>query len=141
MLPNCGTVKQDEHIDVRTKISKAFSEHVANFEHICDMKVNAITIKFGNTGKSRIGYCRLSIDTPEKEIVIQRDYWDKASYNEREVLVFHELGHCILDRDHDNTFIIKDNKSIPKSIMKSNNIGLLVSYETYKTYYHKELCE
>jgi hypothetical protein len=39
----------------------------------------------------------------------------------KEALIFHELGHCILGRDHDNTLLPNGD---PKSMMVENNINV-----------------
>lgn len=46
-------------------------------------------------------------------IEISPSYWSRAGYWEKEFLIFHELGHCILGRRHDNS----DKDGICKSIM------------------------
>lgn len=33
-------------------------------------------------------------------IVIDLDFWEESTHYSREFIVFHELGHCILDRRH-----------------------------------------
>lgn len=35
-----------------------------------------------------------------KEIVIDRSFWNESNDNWREYVVYHELGHCFLERDH-----------------------------------------
>lgn len=45
------------------------------------------------------GQCQTYKDG-NKAIVIDETYWNRTSVLKREFLVFHELGHCILDRDH-----------------------------------------
>lgn len=49
-----------------------------------------------------IGQCRSNSLLPD-EVIIDEDYWSNASELQREFVVFHELGHCMLDRSHDNT--------------------------------------
>ena len=41
----------------------------------------------------------------EKEtwVVIDPIYWNKMNYNEKEALIFHELGHAALKREHLDT--------------------------------------
>lgn len=45
------------------------------------------------------GTC-LRRDNAENEIRINRNYWNSADELEREFVMFHELGHCFLNRDH-----------------------------------------
>lgn len=42
------------------------------------------------------------------QIVINRQFWDTRSDLVREAMIFHELGHCILDRIHYNALLAND---------------------------------
>lgn len=46
------------------------------------------------------GTCSYAHRRSDKEIVLDKDFWDRASTAYREYIVFHELGHCVLGRDH-----------------------------------------
>lgn len=51
--------------------------------------------------KEACGEClRQAGRTPRITLSAQRTCWQEANINERECLVFHELGHCLLNRDH-----------------------------------------
>ncbi len=45
------------------------------------------------------GQCSYSSAHPNR-IIIDKSYWERASIAYRELVVFHELGHCSLMRDH-----------------------------------------
>ena len=45
------------------------------------------------------GKCEHNSVYPDR-VYINLDYWRQAGDLEREYLVFHELGHCFLDRSH-----------------------------------------
>lgn len=62
-----------------------------------------------------LGQCFRNEKKPRK-VVIDRVYWNNASEQEREFLIFHELGHCFLDREHDDR---RDRDGICLSIMHS----------------------
>lgn len=49
-------------------------------------------------GTNVLGRCAQSAENGT--ITIDEAFWNKASTYEREYVVFHELGHCILDRRH-----------------------------------------
>lgn len=51
------------------------------------------------TSQNVIGQCAHKEDEPNT-VIIDKLYWDAATDLEREFLVFHELGHCVLDREH-----------------------------------------
>ncbi len=66
-----------------------------------------------------VGQCKTYSDG-SKEIVLDLVYWENATEIEREYLVFHELGHCVLERDHNNE---RDDNGICISIMQSGTGG------------------
>jgi hypothetical protein len=48
---------------------------------------------------SNLGWCNFNADVPN-QIVINSYYWDVLDGLEKEKLIFHELGHCVLNRPH-----------------------------------------
>lgn len=76
-----------------------------------------------------------------REIFIKENYWNNVDEIAQQYLIFHELGHCILDRDHfDDFFITSDNKKIYVSIMSTYVSGeMLENYENYYDGYMQEL--
>ena len=46
-----------------------------------------------------IGQCAYNANAPSK-VTIDSPYWNRSDDFEKEFVVFHELGHCILTRDH-----------------------------------------
>lgn len=63
-----------------------------------------------------VGQCIHNTEEPNK-IVISRIYWNSIDTVKREFLIFHELGHCILNRSHLDT---KDANGNCTSIMHSS---------------------
>lgn len=64
-----------------------------------------LSLTFGNTNiepnKNWVGYCyRMS---KINYIVIDRKYFDDASLDDREALLYHEFGHCLLNHEHNET--------------------------------------
>jgi hypothetical protein len=56
-----------------------------------------------------IGTCYFNFGGPTK-IVIDPDWWETAPPEEHWALIFHELGHCICNRDHpvtDETWFVQ----------------------------------
>ena len=45
------------------------------------------------------GQCFHNENIPNK-VVIDIDYWNNASKLDKEFIIYHELGHCFLNRDH-----------------------------------------
>lgn len=71
------------------------------------------------------------------EITIDQSFWTRSSSLFRELIVFHELGHCYLGRDHmEDTFP----NGLCKSIMRSGTCCCRDAYtNTNRTYYLDEL--
>ena len=51
------------------------------------------------TAPNVIGQCAHDPNQPST-VIIDRTYWNIANDLQKEFLVFHELGHCVLNRDH-----------------------------------------
>lgn len=51
------------------------------------------------SGSTIIGQCARSNDST-KIITIDRSFWDAFNDFEKELVVYHELGHCFLNRPH-----------------------------------------
>jgi hypothetical protein len=69
-------------------------------------------------------------------IRISRSFWQTASDANKQLEVYHELGHCVLNREHDDAMAL-DNGNIPRSIMNSSEIDIAVFLAHYDYY----LCE
>ncbi|MEM7658145.1 MAG: hypothetical protein AAF399_18610, partial [Bacteroidota bacterium] len=76
----------------------------------------------------------------ENRFIVNRSVWNDYTDQGKEYLVFHELGHCILDRDHENEYLIAGECS---SIMKGTEDGKRcrrnLAAEIWRTYYVDEL--
>lgn len=67
---------------------------------------------------SVIGYCYLP--NPSSPILaIDQGYWGNSPTEERLALVFHELGHCLLYREHNDGMIQVHGMNYPSSLMHS----------------------
>jgi len=65
-----------------------------------DLYEEGLVVNFGTLPRGKAGSCRPN-DYPKK-VTIDAAQWKKLDEQQREALVFHELGHCILNRDHNN---------------------------------------
>ena len=84
-----------------------------------------------------IGYCFINgINYPT--ILIDKDYWANAEVEDRMALVFHELGHCALYREHEDSMVRFDGHPYPGSIMHSSLMPGL-HWWRYMDYYLDEL--
>ena len=61
-------------------------------------KPNQFSIRFSKLTDDNIGLCTVYIH--RKEVLIDENYWAISNLETRKQLVFHELTHCILDKNH-----------------------------------------
>lgn len=111
MLTGCG-LQMDSH-DAELNIVSEAQSYVTQFEiegsrlQGTPMKINDLIVIFDQelSGKPILGTCTRSSDTPV--VRLNPKFWFGTYYygyyvsnSLREALVFHELGHCILNRKH-----------------------------------------
>ncbi|MEM1120764.1 MAG: hypothetical protein AAGJ18_09970 [Bacteroidota bacterium] len=83
------------------------------------------------------GQCTYN-STSTRRINIDIDYWNASTDLEKEFVVFHELGHCYLERSHSD---IQENRTCT-SIMHSGTSGCRFQYTTFsRSAYLDELFE
>ena len=82
-----------------------------------------ISTTFGPMDDKHAGICH-SWSDGHREITINKKYWDNYSDKQREQLIFHELGHCALNRDHNDATITMNDTVCPESIMRSKIFNL-----------------
>ncbi len=81
------------------------------------------------------GQCSYSSSSTRK-VNIDINYWNRATDLEKEFVVFHELGHCYLERSHEDA---QENRSCT-SIMHSGTSGCRFRYNaTTRSTYLDEL--
>jgi hypothetical protein len=122
-----------------------FFSYVATFENHAKIELGNpaftvvdIPINFGDTENSEyVGVC-FSYSNGDKEIIIDKQWWDRVSITSRESLIFHELGHCAINRVHNDEEIVKSGKTVRASIMHPGVVSS-TDYNAYKTGYIHEL--
>lgn len=82
-----------------------------------------------------VGNC-VTYDDNSKTINIDKSFWDKSTSNEREEVVYHELGHCAMGLKHDDRL---DSDNCPLSIMYFAAFGGNNCYAKQIGYYFNEL--
>lgn len=97
-----------------------------------------LPVNFDETPPGEIGLCVTyhRVTGTYREVLIDRSSWFFMDHWQREMLVFHELGHCVLGRKHDSTLI----NGWPRSLMYPQAAAISSSrYKTYRDFYVKEL--
>ena len=155
ILTSCGMVLETEEIK-KYEVSEAFSRYVEQFKIYSKeigryQKIDDLIIKFDySLNYPTLGTCtesyfekieflkRKVYKTPK--IDINPVTWSYMSEAERESLIFHELGHCLLNRGHDNSekYDLEYGSNIPNSIMHQYAISSAF-YENRYDHYIKEL--
>ena len=87
------------------------------------LPVNDLIVQFGKTSAENI--CAVSLirqnQTPVITISIDPNCWKSAYKEAKEALIFHELGHCILKRDHRNDRLPDGSYT---SLMNLDDVGI-----------------
>ncbi len=110
-----------------TSVDPAFVDYKHRFERHYGKPVS-VGINFGEM-ENAVGVCYYVTGNIE----IDKDYWDSVGESAREELIFHELGHCVLNKEH-NEYMMGD---CPASIMYPELTP--GCYDKHKEYYIKEL--
>ena len=71
-----------------------------------------------------VGLCSHNPNQP-KHVRIDADFFNRATVTKKEMIVFHELGHCILKRGHNDE---ANDNGVCQSIMRSGMGTCLDSY-------------
>ena len=104
-------------------IDSQFRHHVDMFKieaawRGLTVDIDKVSVMFDVKDKdpSVVGLCSLSFIAPT--IRIRHDIWNTMQEEEREALLFHELGHCLLHRNH-----CDNDSGTPISLMNSTVFG------------------
>lgn len=120
-------------------INQAFTPYVNEFEYYLGRSIGEMPVQFGPQTGNIVGECIVWNDE-WREIKIDQDYWDNGTKDddERMSLIFHELGHCILDRGHLNTQWNDNGVDVYVSFMNAY-LFFNAQYPEPKAYYINEL--
>lgn len=117
-----GTKTQDE----------AFNYYVKLFESMYGKSTSRVSMGFAKLEAPTIGRCK-RWSNGYREIEIDPDYWN-SPYVTQEAkigLIFHELGHCELNRSHEEAREYYSGQHIRGEIPRS----LMYPYNFYSPYY------
>lgn len=121
-------------------IDDDFHTYVQRFEKIWGHQATSLSMFFVEAypemkDKDVIGLCRWT--TYPRTISVLAPWWrHKTDDTYRELLIFHELGHCLLGLDHDETL---DDNDVPTSIMYPQLGEVIESYRKDKKAYINRL--
>lgn len=127
ILYGCTTINIiTQRLERLSYVDSALVEYTSRFvvegsKRSINVNTNRLTLVFGKTSTkespSTVGTCEPVNGYPV--VTIDTAYWSVSNDLEKEELVFHELGHCLLDRDHCEE---KENGA-PVSLMEPEMLG------------------
>lgn len=125
---------EKEDVAPVSKVDEALQRHFNRFleeaaERGADYQAEVAELEGYITAITRdgvVGQCHSSDEAPNI-VEVDEDFWQSASYTEREYVVFHELGHCVLGRDHLDA---RTAEGACESIMHSGLTSCKVIYTT-----------
>ena len=107
-LTKCGKEEELPSIDVRPDFKPFLDQYIAEAESrgvVADFSQTGLSIQFRPMEEEEsAGVCFLG----QFRIEIDRSDWNGMAPPEKEGLIFHELGHCHLDRPHLNNLLPND---------------------------------
>lgn len=146
LIVGCGGnltdyVKRTTYVNKRTPhIEEEFRPFVNKFDNIYGTDVR-ILVAWSTLGETTLGECH-SWSDGYREIKIDDVKWPYLTEDGKEHLIFHELGHCIFNLDHNSNYItINSWHNIPESIMNPYAFGDRKYYSDNKDYYFNQLGE
>jgi hypothetical protein len=157
LITSISCVKKDDkqgNLFGETIINPEFKKYVAkfladgkNYGKTFDTSKLSIVFNPSLSGGSILAQCSIDPNHPERvqKIEVNPTFWTaRRSIEAKEYIIYHELGHCLLLRDHDNSQVqttegILINKSIMASYY-STTTNYLNNYNLYlKELYSKTL--
>lgn len=126
-----------------------FDPYIDRFEEhygrpISDIPINFVKLQQPKGGKRiHLAFCmtyteafvNMHVVESFREIVVDAEQWWRLTNTQREILIFHELGHCELGREHDRTVF---ETGIPTTLMNPDILNPFY-YLLNKKYYIDEL--
>lgn len=140
MFQSCGKISDDTKPACCFKpivpSDPEFSNYIIEFEHYSRVNTSATPIYFADLKEGIAGLChyfRIGAGPIRwGYIEIDRSYWQVISEYQRINLIFHELGHCVLGRDH--TPAPQAPLECPTSFMHSSVMSTYCIEKNYSSY-------
>lgn len=109
-----------KHLDVAPEFQGIVTEFNLEATKQSRSAAENLIIEFGETSNQYAGAtCYSNNGTPR--ITVNKMTWDAFSDQSRKEMIFHEMGHCVLNREHTTDRYTEDN--CPKSIMHKSPVG------------------
>lgn len=111
------------------------------FDATCGENSSWVSVRMKPLPPGILAYCYspppLALDNSSAFIIINEDKWSRLSHTRKKLLIWHELGHCVLNRHHtEYRYGVS-----PNSIMTPYvDIELELVYLNNPAHYEAELC-
>lgn len=97
LFASCSSLREDYN-QINKDVDKEIIPHVKEFQKEF-REVVRMPVRFGLNEDRLAGICSIRGDG-FREIVINKNLWRKITHEQREELIFHELGHCQFNLRH-----------------------------------------
>lgn len=129
------------------QVDAPFQNYVHNFEQVSSdegqaLVIDDLVVSFGSTPSlNETGVCEWA-ENETPRITINQRIWNTLTDYDRQEVMFHELGHCVLRRVHHNSEMMAYNGTVQvaESIMYPYRISGTI-YRDNIVHYHNELFE
>lgn len=118
------------------KVDPILKPYFLSFETNVGATTEYIDAEFISIEPPNVGLCQTYDSGDNKKITVDPAYWANASESQRQQLIYHELGHCVLGLAHVTTFKVDQ---CPTSIMYPYTFGDSYCYSNERNYYFQEL--
>ncbi len=141
LLVNCAPSSQGLKDNELKPFVNRFSVVVDTFGYKVQGKILQSRVIFGKTEPKNIAECYAVFN----EIIINKESFDKLPIENKEELIFHELGHCVLNKLHIESGIMKPSgfynpvyyrnnySSIMNEFLTRGENSIDIQYEDYTT--------
>lgn len=128
VMSSCVSNATDIHPEFKSVFDTFKGEAKKRKIELDKVRLKELVIKFGFdlNDYNTLGECNPNTF----QVEISESYWVSASLPERETLLFHELGHCLLGRSHDDGLMPISGGHVYKSIMNSAGNALMYRFPT-----------
>lgn len=144
-LQNDLLIRGESAIRQFSTTDAAFDSYISDFEQLgktldgdVNFVVGDIPVNFGDIKNPEFQGVCYSYSDGSKEIIIRKSWWDGHTDDYRRSLIYHELGHCRLGREH-----LDDTREVNGETLKVSMMNSVIvrprDYDRFTSPYHKEL--
>lgn len=126
--------------------NSVFSTYIAEFESTAksvygasSFSIGDIPVNFGDTTNDSFDGVCIEYSGGQKEVIVKESWWKTADTLQKKQMIFHELGHCRLGREHNSETIQSGSGETIKISIMNPVIPASYHYQRYQSGYDQEL--